>query len=193
MKKIQKLVTRELTPDLWPALEQLFGEKGACGGCWCMYWRIERGESWEQLKGATNKQRFKSLVQSGRAHGVLAFRGDEPVGWCAVERRRDLPRLDRSRTLACEDAERVWSLPCFYVKAGHRGTGVSRALLAHALRLLRAAGAEIAEGYPVRPKKKGQAIPAAFAFTGTKSLFESAGFEVVGNRGGGKERMRRAL
>ena len=34
------LTIQELTADLWPALEDLFGEKGACNGCWCMYWRI---------------------------------------------------------------------------------------------------------------------------------------------------------
>ena len=34
-----KLTIRPLTPDLWPALEDLFGETGACNGCWCMYWR----------------------------------------------------------------------------------------------------------------------------------------------------------
>ena len=37
-----KLTTRPLTPDLWPAFEDLFGENGAVGGCWCMYWRIGR-------------------------------------------------------------------------------------------------------------------------------------------------------
>ena len=34
------LVIRPLTPDQWPALEDLFGEHGAVNGCWCMYWRI---------------------------------------------------------------------------------------------------------------------------------------------------------
>jgi len=35
-----KLTIRPLTADLWPAFENLFGENGACNGCWCMYWRI---------------------------------------------------------------------------------------------------------------------------------------------------------
>ena len=34
-----KLTIRPLTPDLWPALEDLFGKRGASNGCWCMYWR----------------------------------------------------------------------------------------------------------------------------------------------------------
>ena len=37
-----KLIIRPLTPDLWPALEDLFGENAAVGDCWCMYWRIGR-------------------------------------------------------------------------------------------------------------------------------------------------------
>jgi hypothetical protein len=35
-----KFTIRPLTPDLWPALDDLFGKNGACNGCWCMYWRL---------------------------------------------------------------------------------------------------------------------------------------------------------
>ena len=87
----------------------------------------------------------------------------------------------------------MWSLPCFYVKAGWRGKGVAKAMLAHALRSLRRRGAEIAEAYPVHPSTPGGKIPASFAYTGTRSLFDAAGFEVVGNRGGGRERVRLTL
>lgn len=188
-----KLATRPVGPDLWPALERLFGDKGACGGCWCQHWRIGEGDDWDEVKGAEARRRLESQVRSGEALGVIAFDGDEPVGWCALGPRRSFPRLDRSRTLACDDADRVWSLPCFFVKSGRRGKGVATALLAAAVEQIRARGAEIAEGYPVRPKKAGQAIPAAFAWTGTRALFDAAGFAVAGNEGGGKERVRLAL
>jgi GNAT superfamily N-acetyltransferase len=36
----QDLVVRELTADLWPALEDLFATSGPIGRCWCTYWRI---------------------------------------------------------------------------------------------------------------------------------------------------------
>src|SRR5574341_208588 len=110
----------DLSPRLWPALERLFGKNGACGGCWCMWWRLEKGERWPEVKGAPARRRLRALVRAGRANGVLAFEGGEPVGWCAYQRRVDLPRLDRAPSLACRDAERVWSLPCFFVKAGWR-------------------------------------------------------------------------
>ena len=45
-----------------------------------MYWRQARGEDWSEVKGATNKRRFRVLVQAGRAHGVLAYVDGKPVG-----------------------------------------------------------------------------------------------------------------
>ena len=50
------LRVRPLTPKLWPALEDLFGERGACNGCWCMYWRI--GSSYRQRAPETKKRNF---------------------------------------------------------------------------------------------------------------------------------------
>jgi GNAT superfamily N-acetyltransferase len=185
-----QLVVRDLTPSLWPALETLFGPRGACGGCWCMYWRLEKGRRWEDLKGAPAKRRMRQLVVAGKARGAIAFAGEEPVGWIAYGPRRDFPRLERARTLACEDAERVWSLPCFFIKAGWRDRGVAAALLQHVLRSLRRQGAKIAEGYPVN-LKPGQRLPSAFAWTGTRSLFADAGFELAGPATTSKVRMRR--
>jgi hypothetical protein len=69
---------------------------------------------------------------------------------------------------------------------------VAKALLAHALGSMRRRGVEIAEGYPVKPNKDGTYI-AAFSWTGTRSLFRKEGFTLAGNRGGGKERVRKIL
>lgn len=185
-----KLTTRELTPDLWPDLEALFGGNGACGGCWCMFWRQERGEDWSEMKGAINKRRFRALVEDGGAHGVLAYIGGEPVGWAAFDRRRGLAKLDRAPSLACDDADRVWSLPCFFVRAGHRRQGVASALIAAAVAAVQRRHGAVIEAYPVRPGKFGKSIPAAFAHTGTIAMFEAAGFLPEGQRDRGKQRMR---
>ena len=182
-----KIETRELTPELWADLEALFGANGAC---WCMYWRQERGEDWSRLKGTANKRRFHDLLKAARAHGVLAYIDGEPVGWASFERRRELVKLDRSPSLACDDADEAWSLPCFFVKAGYRKRGVASALLAAAVKAVRRRRGTVIEAYPVRSAKFGKAIPAAFAWTGTLSMFQAAGFEAVGPRDGGKQRMR---
>jgi GNAT superfamily N-acetyltransferase len=184
--------TRELTPDLWPAVERLFGERGACGGCWCQAWRIEKGERWSEIQGATARTRLRRGVKNGSVHGILAFDGAEPVGWCTFGPRLAFPRLDRARTLAVDDAERVWSIPCFYVLRDHRHRGVASAMLEHALRAMKRRGAEIAEGYPTKPDASGRYID-SFSWTGTRSMFSHAGFRVAGNREGSKQRVRKTL
>jgi len=186
-----KIVTRELTPERWPDFEALFGaSNGGCGGCWCMFWRVDEGEKYANLKGARAKQRMKALILDGKAKGVLAYDGDAPVAWLSYGPRREYPKLDRAPSLACDDADDVWSMPCFFVKAGHRGKGVATALLSHAVKSVKKAGGKIAEGYPYKVSGKS---PAAFIWTGVPQLFEREGFEVVEKRAKGKQRMRKKL
>jgi GNAT superfamily N-acetyltransferase len=187
-----RIETRELTPSLWPAVEELFGKNGACAGCWCMFWRLAKGERFEDVKGDQAKERFRALVARGEAHGILAFADGGPVGWCSFERRVDLPKLDRAPSLRVDDAGRVWSLPCFFVKSGYRGKGVARALLSAAVEALQKRNAELAEGYPVVPSGSGK-VPAAFAYTGVPALFEAAGFTLAEARPKGKQRYRKIL
>src|SRR5438132_11155412 len=105
---------RPLEPGDWPLIVQLFGEKGACGGCWCMWPRVPRGgKLWEDLKGAKNKERFRRLVRADKVHGVLAFCGETPVGWCCFGPRGTFPRLETVRALKRDWSEDTWSIVCF--------------------------------------------------------------------------------
>jgi hypothetical protein len=52
---------RPLTPDLWPALEDLFGRHGASNGCWCMYWRL--GSAYFKRPREENKASFREVVE----------------------------------------------------------------------------------------------------------------------------------
>lgn len=189
-----KLTIRELNPKLWKDLEKLFGEKGACGGCWCMSWRIEKGEKWEDTKGPNAKKRFKKLIETGKARGLLAYDGEDPIGWCTFGKRGDFPRLSRAPSLKCDDAEGVCSIPCFYVKSGYRKKGVSTQLLKAAAKVLTNENEKILEGYPVKPTKPGNKdIPGAFAWTGTIPLFEKQGFKLAGSPLSAKLRYRKSL
>jgi GNAT superfamily N-acetyltransferase len=184
--------TSELTPGLWPQGEALFGKNGGCGGCWCQAWRIEKGERWKDVEGAPAKERLRRGILEGTTLGVLAFDGDTPVGWCTFGPRDSFPRLNRARSLKCEDSASVWSVPCFFVRRDYRRQGVATALLDHALRAMAERGVRTAEGYPSIPNKDGSYI-ASFAWTGTVSLFEKAGFSLVGDPTTSKRRMRKDL
>jgi GNAT superfamily N-acetyltransferase len=186
------LRTEDLGLSSWPSVEVLFGENGACGGCWCQAWRIEKGERLADVMGAVAKDRLRRGIENGTTFGVLAFDGKTPIGWCTYGPRTSFPRLERARTLRCEDAGSVWSIPCFFVLRAYRRKGVARALLDHALRAMVGRGATIAEGYPAAPNKDGSYI-AAFSWTGTIPLFERAGFAITGCATTSKRRMRKCL
>src|ERR1700727_104251 len=102
---------RSLTPDLWPQFEDLFEPTGACGGCWCMYWRI--GSAYQKNPRETNKANFRAVVRRGPPPGLLAFEGELVVGWCQLTSRDQLPALERARLLARIDEKPVWSISCF--------------------------------------------------------------------------------
>lgn len=170
----------ELSPDMWPSLQSLFGRNGACGGCWCMWWRVERGgKLWDETRGPKAKRMFKKLVTAGGARGILAFDSAVPVGWCAYGPRTEFPRLNRVKAYQRDDQAEVWSINCFYIARSHRGQGVARALLQAAVKACRAHGAKIVEGYPVTTTKDGRPLAAAFAWTGPQKIFDEEGFEVV--------------
>jgi GNAT superfamily N-acetyltransferase len=161
----------------WADFEKLFGKHGACGGCWCMWWRLKRSE-FERQKGEGNRRAMKRIVDSGEIPGILAYTKGQPIAWCSVAPKEAYPVLGRSRTLKQVDDKPVWSIVCFFVAKPFRGKGVTGKLLRAAIEHVRKQGGKIIEGYPVEPKKS--RIPDAFAYTGLASAFRKAGFvEIV--------------
>ena len=172
---MSELSFHPLTRNLWNDLEELFGAHGACGGCWCMHWKL-RGKDYEEAKGYETRQMHKSIIDSGTTTGLLAYFYGEVAGWVAVEPRRDYERLAYSRVLKSVDDEQVWSVPCFFVAKKFRRKGINVELLKAAVEFVRSKGGTIVEGYPVDGSSD---IPAPFAFTGTASAFIRAGFKEV--------------
>lgn len=181
-----KLTVRPLTPDLWPALEDLFGKHGACNGCWCMYWRI--GAAYRRQPGEKNKAAFREMVEHGPPPGLLAFDGDVPVGWCQLTPRDAVPWLDRTWRLARVDTAPVWSISCFYVRKGYRRRGVTSALIAAALGAARRAKACALEAYPLDADETPSTSSTGFA-----STFERAGFKTVARHVAARPIMRHSL
>jgi GNAT superfamily N-acetyltransferase len=169
---VQRLTVRPLTPDVWPALDDLFGKLGACGGCWCMYWRI--GAAYRKRPRAKNKAAFKAIVKHGPPPGLLAFEGDVPVGWCQLTPRDDLPWLDREWRLRRVDDTAVWSISCLYVRKGYRRKGVTAALIEAAVKAARRAKAPALEAYPLDADKTPSASGTGFATT-----YARAGFKII--------------
>lgn len=181
-----ELKIRPLTPDLWPALEDLFGENGACNGCWCMNWRI--GAAYHKRPRELNKAALHEIVKRGPPPGLLAFQGDLAVGWCQLTPRDALPWLNRAWRLRRVDDVPVWSISCFYIRKGYRKRGVTSALIAEALKAAKSAGAPALEAYPLDA-----GLTNSSSWTGYASTFARAGFGIVGRHSPPRPIMRRDL
>ena len=162
-----------LTKKRWSDFETLFGERGACGGCWCMLWRLKRKE-FEQQKGEANRLAMKAIVDSGEIPGILAYSQKQPVAWCAVAPREKYPALERSRILKKIDEQPVWSISCFFIDRRYRKQGLSLLILKAAVDYIKNHGGKVIEGYPTEPKKDKTAD--VFVWTGVASAFKKANF-----------------
>lgn len=176
-----------LDKSRWDNFESLLGDRGGCGGCWCMSWRLQRSD-FEQQKGNENKLAMRALVEQNEKVGILAYIDGKPIGWCAVAPREVYPRLENSRVWKRIDDEQVWAITCFFITKSHRRKGVSFELLKGAINYCRANHVKVVEGYPVVPYRDN--IPDAFAWTGIPNVFEKAGFVVAEKRSQSKPIMR---
>jgi len=168
-----------LTEDRWSDFETLFGERGACGGCWCMWWRLKQSE-FERQKGNKNKEAMHQIVKSGDIPGIMAYYQNKPIAWCSVSPREKYSRLARSRVLKPVDHQPVWSIVCFFIAKSYRRKGLTVALLKYVIKYCKEQGAKIIEGYPIDPKKPN--MPDVFAYTGLMAAFQKAGFKEVARR-----------
>jgi GNAT superfamily N-acetyltransferase len=183
-----KLTIRPLTPELWPAFEDLFGKNGACNGCWCMYWRI--GSAYRDRPRVENKAAFRRIVKRGPPPGLLAFDGDVAIGWCQLAPRDALPHLERARALKRVDDTPVWTITCFYVRRGYRGQGVTDALIQAALKAAKRAKALALEAYPLDTR---ETKSTSSLYTGKASTFARAGFKTIARHAPHRPIVRRDL
>jgi GNAT superfamily N-acetyltransferase len=173
-----------LTADRLADLAALFEQGGDPKWCWCAYFRIRSVDF-----SSGGKRRHRSVLEAAvvdnaaesRAPGLVAYHGDEAVGWMSIGPRADYERLAHSRVLAPVDDTPVWSIVCFVVGRRSRGRGVARALLAAGVAYARAHGATTLEAYPVEVPD-GSRVPSANVYRGILSMFEAAGFTVVARR-----------
>jgi GNAT superfamily N-acetyltransferase len=161
-----------LTPERWDDLVDLFGPRGADAGCWCMFYRLSSREwNWEGADG--RRQQLHAMAGDDPAPGLIAYDGDQAVGWVGLGPRASFERLQRSRKYPALDEVAVWSVVCFFVRRSARSRGVARALLDGALAYAREHGAPGVEANAVEPAAR---LPAANAYHGTAAMFERAGF-----------------
>jgi len=192
-----KITFKELTKETWKDFTTLFGERGACGGCWCMHWRLTSSQ-FDKLKGDGNKKAMKKLVDKNKTIGIIAYIKNKPIGWCSVAPREDFLRLANSKILKPVDEKPVLSIVCFFINKEYRKQGLSSEIIEGAIEFCKKLSEaksrssekkiKIVEGYPVEPYSEN--MPAAFAWTGFPNAFIKAGFKEVERRSKSRPIMR---
>ena len=109
---------------------------------------------------AARSPRGSSPTRTARWSGGPPSQSELPFA-----RSTKIPHLDRLP---------VWSVWCIRVRPGHRGKGISHALLDGAVAYARSRGAPAIEGYPV--DNEGRRVDVTMAYVGTRKLFADAGF-----------------
>lgn len=171
----------------WEQLQTVFGQRGEAAACQCQ-WFFARDKEYSAMPREEREERFRAQTACGdpgaeHTSGLMAFLGDEPVGWCAVEPRSQYVRLARTRVPWSgrdEDPadDGVWAIVCFAVRVGFRRQGVSTALAVAAVEHARANGARAVEGYP-KELAPGKEEIWGELYVGTPGMFEAAGMHVV--------------
>jgi GNAT superfamily N-acetyltransferase len=170
----------------WEDLQAIFGARGPASRCQCQRYKLRPHEAFGNFPAEERAFRLREQTDCGHPEsdttsGLVAYLGDEPVGWCAVEPRTAYEGLVRAYRVPWEgraedrDDESVWAVTCLFTRAGFRRRGISRALARAAVDFARARGARAIEGYPITTKN----VIAEELHVGTEATFADAGFTVV--------------
>src|SRR5580765_1852847 len=164
-----------VTSENWEIFSRLFEAKGGPHYCWCTTYRVRNAS---ELTAAQKKAFMRSSVDADVPVGVVACKGDEPIGWCSVAPRETYVRLEKSRTMprTTPPTTSTWAILCFFVARPHRNQRVAQVLLEGAVAYARRQGAEVVEGYPFDTRG------VSSTHRGHSTLFASAGFQIDGKR-----------
>jgi ribosomal protein S18 acetylase RimI-like enzyme/uncharacterized protein YndB with AHSA1/START domain len=179
LPEIGPIEVRDVTPELIPEYQRFFDDYAfkdfpSWSDCYCIETHRPETEAESAERTADDNRRdMTDLIGRGRVTALLAFAGDQPVGWCNYGETTHLAGVMRKLKLESEDQQGVGSVACFVIASPYRGHGVASKLLDAAVERLRARGLRAVEAYPSRT---GDDSPQG-NYRGPLSLFLRAGFK----------------
>ena len=183
---------RPLGPETWDAFARLCEKHNGMGfgGCWCTWFHPRRKDLGIDVEAGRPYKEF--LVRQGRAHAALVFDGDVAVGWCQFGTPAELPSIFHRKEYEAGLASLPdYRLTCIFVDRNHRRGGVAAVALDGALGLIARAGGGVVEAYP--QDTAGKKVPSSFLYSGTRDMFEKAGFDYERPKGKNHSVMRKIV
>jgi hypothetical protein len=178
MARAGAFTTKELSKRTWPDYVRFFSQGNGWDHCGCTIAQGFRAP--KEVRKWADKRDWNlevkcHLVEDGRAHGILVYARNEPVGWCQFGPANELPIVEPGprRRLFAEGEERVWKITCFCTHPDHSQQGVSGVALRAALRSIAKKGGGLVEATPVALVKgdpeRDERLAAVIAWYGTFS------------------------
>jgi GNAT superfamily N-acetyltransferase len=183
METAVRVVPADAAP--WEDVRAVFGARGEAARCLCQRMRRPH-RAWHEMPMAEREERLRAQAAGGG--GLVAYIGEEPVGWCggaaAGVLAADPGADDRALGGAGggQGGEGVWAVACLVTRAGFRRRGVMRALAAASVGFATARGARAVKGYPM-VRQVGKDVTWGEMSVGAESAFAAAGFRVVSRPG----------
>lgn len=170
-------------------LQAVFGTRGPAALCQCQRFKLAPRESFGSFPAEERAERLRSQTNCGRPRaattsGLVAYLGDVPVGWCAVEPRPAYEGLLRVYRVPWQGRdedkldESIWAVTCIFARAGYRRRGIGYALVEAAVEFARRRGARALEGYPMITEPRDD-ITWGDILVGNRSMFAAAGMREV--------------
>lgn len=176
MPYTMKPLTPALVDDFFRFFDTIaFAEHPEWGcECYCCFYHATDLAVWDTVTGEINKAAARDMILNDQMHGLLAYDGDTPVGWCHYDRLANLPgaRLFYAELASKDDTRAL--IACFTIAQGHRRRGIADMLLGGALADLQAMGIKTAEAYPAVENSSDE-----HNYHGPLSLYEKHGFTAV--------------
>lgn len=171
----------------WADLVAVFGTTDYACRCLCQRFKVV-GWFWRD----TTKEERAAMLQAQTAcgdpnaaatSGLVAYVGDEPAAWVAVEPRTAYPKLRTSRITwkgrdEDKDDDGIWAVTCLVVRKSYRGRGLTYPLARATIDFARERGARALEAYPMITVP-GKEITWGEMHVGARQVFEDAGFEQI--------------
>jgi GNAT superfamily N-acetyltransferase len=146
--------------------------------CLCGYWWVASSEGWDDRTEQEAISQRAGLFAQGVSDGYLLYVDQKPVGWGQVYPRDRLPNLVNKFGFKT-DAD-VWCIGCFMLAPQARGKGLARRFLALMLVDLQDRGIKKLQAFP----RVETNLSANEAWSGPLSLYEKAGFRMLGEQQG---------
>lgn len=182
-------LTHPVTSERFEDFADVVNPNRRASHCWCLSHRL-RAQDIAELGEGNRKKAMRALCERPIPPGVVTYLDGVPVGWCNIGPRSEIPRLVNSSLIQPVDDLPVWSIVCVVVRGGHRKRGVTGPLLEGAVEYARAHGAPAVEAHPVDPPGR---MDTTMAFVGTRSMFQKAGFRVIGTTNAVASKMPRII